>query len=60
MTKTPAPIKDPKLIVAEAYDQIAARYLEWRAQQPYDGELARWLQLLRDQVQPGARVLDLY
>src|SRR5262245_2941568 len=59
MTKTPAQIKDPKLIVAEAYDNIAERYLEWRAQQPREGELAQWLGLLSDEVQPGARVLDI-
>lgn len=59
MTKTPAPMKDSKLIVAEAYDQIAERYLKWRGQQPREGELARWLGLLSDEVQPGARVLDI-
>src|SRR5260370_483652 len=29
-----ADMKDPKLIVSDAYDQIAERYLEWRARQP--------------------------
>ena len=28
MTKTPVPIKDPKLIVAEAYDQIAELFAQ--------------------------------
>jgi SAM-dependent methyltransferase len=57
--KAPAPMRIPKLIVAEAYDQIAERYLEWRAQQPREGELARWLGLLRERVRPGARILDI-
>ena len=46
------PINDPKLIVAEAYDQIAERYLKWRGQQPREGELGRWLGLLSGEVQP--------
>lgn len=52
-------MKDPKRIVSEAYDQIAERYLEWRARQPRQEEITRWLNLLRDEVRPGARVLDI-
>jgi SAM-dependent methyltransferase len=52
-------VKDPKLIVSEAYDKIAERYLEWRARQPREEELTRWLGLLRDNVRLGARVLDI-
>jgi len=52
-------MKDPKLIVSEAYDQIAERYLDWRALQPREGELERWLGLLRENVSPGAQVLDI-
>lgn len=52
-------MKDPKLIVSEAYDQIAERYLDWRALKPREGELERWLGLLREHVCPGAQVLDI-
>ena len=52
-------MKDPKLIVSDAYDQIAERYLEWRARQPRQEEFARWLGLLRDYVRHGAQVLDI-
>lgn len=52
-------MRDPKRIVADAYDQIADHYLEWRARQPRQEELARWLDLLHSRVQPGARVLDI-
>ena len=52
-------MKDPKVIVSDAYDQIAERYLEWRARQPRQDELMRWLNLLQDYLQPGARVLDI-
>jgi len=33
-------MKDPKLIVSDGYDQIAERYLEWRARQPRQEELS--------------------
>ncbi len=52
-------MKDPKLIVSEAYDLIAERYLEWRARQPRQEELARWLGHLGDHVRHGAQVLDI-
>ena len=52
-------MKDPKHIVSDAYDQIAERYLEWRARQPRQEELTRWLGLLHDHVQSGARILDI-
>jgi ubiquinone/menaquinone biosynthesis C-methylase UbiE len=53
-------MKDPKRIVADdAYDQIAERYLEWRALQPRQEGLTRWLNLLRNHLQPGAAVLDI-
>jgi SAM-dependent methyltransferase len=41
------------------HNQIAERYLEWRAQQPRQEELTRWLNLLHDHLQPGAVVLDI-
>src|SRR5262245_44087431 len=52
-------MKNPKLIVAEAYDQIAERYIDWRTHQPRQEELARWLDHLRDHIRPGAQVLDI-
>jgi ubiquinone/menaquinone biosynthesis C-methylase UbiE len=52
-------MKDPKLIVSEAYDQIAERYLDWRANQPREGELERWLGIICEHVRAGARVLDI-
>src|SRR5262245_1217423 len=52
-------MKDPKRIVSEGYDQIAESYLKWRAEQPREDELARWLSLVCDHVRPGARVLDI-
>ena|SRR2546426_11297289 len=52
-------MKDPKRIVADAYDQIGERYLEWQASQPRQEELARWLNLVHDYVKPGAHVLDV-
>jgi ubiquinone/menaquinone biosynthesis C-methylase UbiE len=52
-------MKDPKLIVSEAYDQIAERYLDWRANQPREGELERWLGILCEHVRARARVLDI-
>lgn len=55
----PSAMKDPKLVVSQAYDKIAERYLEWRAGQPRQGELARWLDLLREHVRSGARVMDI-
>ena len=32
-------MKNPKRIVSDGYDQIAERYLEWRARQPRQDEL---------------------
>src|SRR5690348_18187519 len=52
-------MNDPKRIVADAYDHIAERYLEWRARQPRQEELTRWLDLLHNYVRPGARILDI-
>ena len=52
-------MKNPKRIVSDAYDRIAERYLEWRALQPRQGELAKWLSILHDHLQPGAAVLDI-
>ncbi|HEX8181129.1 MAG TPA: class I SAM-dependent methyltransferase [Pyrinomonadaceae bacterium] len=52
-------MENPKRIVADAYDRIAERYLEWRAQQPRAGELTRWLGLLSAHVPSGARLLDI-
>src|SRR5262245_54130303 len=53
------PMNDPKRIVADAYDRIAERYLEWRGRQPRQDELKRWLELVENNVRPGARVLDI-
>src|SRR5262245_19379092 len=52
-------MNDPKRIVADAYDRIAERYLEWRGRQPRQDELRRWLELVENNVRPGARVLDI-
>ena len=52
-------MKDPKHIVSDAYDQIAERYLEWRARQPRQEEFTRWLGLLHDHLQSGAQILDI-
>jgi ubiquinone/menaquinone biosynthesis C-methylase UbiE len=59
MSTTTGPVKDPKIIVSEGYDQIAERYLEWRDRQSRDEEHARWLALLTDHLPPGAQVLDI-
>lgn len=52
-------MKDPKRIVSDGYDQIAERYLEWRARQPRQEQLSRWLNILHDHLRPGACVLDI-
>jgi hypothetical protein len=41
-------MKDPKLIVSDAYDQIAERYLEWRARQPARMNGARAIEFGRE------------
>ena len=52
-------MSDFKRIVAEAYDTIAERYLEWRARQPRQEELVHWLDILHSHIPPAARVLDI-
>ena len=49
---------DPKRIVADGYDQIARRYLEWSPLRPSEAR-RHYLDLACDLVPPGARVLEL-
>src|SRR5258708_3388788 len=49
---------DPKRLVAESYDRIAERYLEWRAEQHREGA-APWVSILKDRVARRSKVLDL-
>jgi CubicO group peptidase (beta-lactamase class C family) len=52
--------KGPKQLVAESYNRITDRYLEWSAQQPdRDGEREHWARLLCEHLTPRSRVLDL-
>lgn len=51
-------ITDPKRLVADSYDRIAERYLEWRAVQHSDGATP-WVTILRGHLSPRSRVLDL-
>ncbi|XXX79003.1 class I SAM-dependent methyltransferase [Sorangium sp. So ce134] len=49
---------DPKRIVADGYDAIAPRYLDWSGSHP-SPERMRYLDRLLDLVPPGASVLEL-
>ena len=49
---------DPKRLVAESYDRIAERYVEWRAEQHREGA-APWVSILRERLAPLSKVLDL-
>lgn len=49
---------DVKRLIAESYDRVAERYLEWRAKQRPEGA-APWMAILREHLQPGTKVLDL-
>src|SRR5271166_5774556 len=53
----PLQIRDPKRLVAESYDRIAERYLEWRLTQHGDSA-AQWVALLSEHLPEGSRVLD--
>ncbi len=48
---------DPKRIVEQGYDAIAARYAEWASS--FDAPTGRWVDLLVERLPPGSRVLDL-
>jgi ubiquinone/menaquinone biosynthesis C-methylase UbiE len=49
---------DPKRLVADSFDRIAERYLEWRAGQHREGA-APWVSVLKERLPPRSRVLDL-
>jgi SAM-dependent methyltransferase len=49
---------DPKRLVAESYDRIGERYLQWRAPQHEEGT-GPWLSILREHLAPRSKVLDL-
>ncbi len=49
---------DPKHIVEDGFDHVAERHAEWAARTRTE-ERSRYLALLMDKVQPGARVLEL-
>jgi SAM-dependent methyltransferase len=49
---------DPKRIVADGYDEIAQRFLEWSPLRPSDARL-RYLALACELIPAGARVLEL-
>jgi len=49
---------DPKRIVADGYDEIALRYLDWSALAP-SPERMRYLERLLGLLPPGAEVLEL-
>jgi SAM-dependent methyltransferase len=51
-------ITDPKRLVADSYDRIAERYVEWRAEQHREGA-APWVSLLKERLSPRSKVLDL-
>jgi ubiquinone/menaquinone biosynthesis C-methylase UbiE len=48
----------PKRLVADSFDRIAERYLEWRAEQHREGA-APWVSVLKERLAPRSRVLDL-
>jgi ubiquinone/menaquinone biosynthesis C-methylase UbiE len=49
---------DPKQVVAQGYDRIAEKYLEW-TQDARKGERARYTSVLLERLPKGAQVLDL-
>jgi ubiquinone/menaquinone biosynthesis C-methylase UbiE len=49
---------DLRALVAESYDRIAERYLEWRAQQHREST-GQWVSVLSERLPPGSKVLDL-
>jgi SAM-dependent methyltransferase len=49
---------DIKRLIAESYDRIAERYLEWRAEQHKEGAEA-WVSILRQHAGTRLRVLDV-
>ena len=53
------PSADPRRVVAEGYDAVAARYQEWMASGVDDPVRQRYTDALLDHLPPGARVLEL-
>jgi len=49
---------DPKRIVADGYDVVAERYLDWSGKRPSAPRL-RWLSKALELIPPGAEVLEL-
>src|SRR5437588_4797340 len=49
---------DPKHIVAQGFDHIAERYVEWSRHTRVE-ERKRYTTLIVDRLEPGAQVLDL-
>lgn len=49
---------DAKRLIAESYDRIAERYLEWRGEQHREGA-APWVSILKERLAPRSKVLDL-
>jgi len=49
---------DPKRLVAESYDRIGERYLQWRAEQHREGAVP-WVSMLKERLAPRSEVLDL-
>ena len=58
MTRPTAPALDPKRVVADGYDQIADRYLDWSALRPSAARL-RGLAMADAAIPAGAEVLEL-
>ena len=58
MTRPTAPALDPKRVVADGYDRIADRYLDWSALRPSAARL-RGLAVADAAIPAGAEVLEL-
>jgi ubiquinone/menaquinone biosynthesis C-methylase UbiE len=50
--------RELRALVAESYDRIAERYLEWRAEQHREGT-GQWVSILSERLHHGSKVLDL-
>jgi nicotinamidase-related amidase/SAM-dependent methyltransferase len=50
---------DPRRVVAAGYDRIAERYLRWSEHEVVDAPRARYLDVLLESLQAGARLLEL-
>jgi ubiquinone/menaquinone biosynthesis C-methylase UbiE len=55
MERTP---QEVKRLIAQSYDRIAERYLEWRAEQHREGA-AQWTALLGGRLEQRSSVLDV-